>query len=92
MAVKKRTKYTSKGGHPSVSRKTSNAIRRERPEAERLLNQMKNWAKGRRTMVTVENPNKNESNKRFIRVEGNDPKAFGPWRKEVRVDKSENSL
>jgi hypothetical protein len=31
--------------------------------------------------VTIENPNKSETNKRFIRVEGNDPKAFGPWRK-----------
>ena len=92
MAVSKRTKYTSKGERRSVRRKTANAVRSERTFADRLSNQLNAWSKGRRTMVTIENPNKNETNKRFIRVEGNDSRAFGPWRKEVRVEKSENSL
>jgi hypothetical protein len=82
MAVSKRSKYTSKGERSSMNRKVTNSIRKDRPIGDRLLNQMKAWSKGKRTMVTIENPNKNETNKRFIRVEGNDTRAFGPWRKE----------
>ena len=51
---------------------------------KKILNQLNSWSKGKRTMVTVENPNKNETNKRFIRVEGNHTAAFGPWKKEDR--------
>jgi hypothetical protein len=32
-------------------------------------------------MVTIPNPNKNETNKPFIKVEGNHPAAFGPWKR-----------
>ena len=53
-----------------------------RNETTRLLNQLNSWSKGKRTMVTIENPNKNETNKRFIRVEGNHTEAFGPWKRE----------
>jgi hypothetical protein len=82
---KKKTgnKYVSKGsGINTVSRKTKNAVRREKPESERILNQLKSWAKGRRTMITIANPNPNETNKRFIKVEGNI--VFGPWRRVVK--------
>lgn len=81
MAIKKRNKYTSNGQYSSVSKKIKNAVRKDRSPADRLLSQLKQWARGKRTMVTIENPNKSETNKRFIRVEGNDSKAFGPWRK-----------
>lgn len=82
MAVNKRSKYTSKGERCSINRKVTNSIRKDRPLADRLMCQMAAWSKGKRTMVTIENPNKNETNKRFIRVEGNDSRAFGPWRKQ----------
>jgi hypothetical protein len=36
---------------------------------DRNLNQIKAWKAGKRVMLTVPNPNKNETNKRFIRVE-----------------------
>jgi hypothetical protein len=81
MAVAKRAKYTSKGQRQSVSKKTLNAVRKEVTPLERILNQLKHWSRGKRTMVTIPNPNKNETNKRFIRVEGNHPAAFGPWKR-----------
>lgn len=75
----------------TVSRKTRNSMRKDRTVAEKYLNKLKAWAKGKRTMVTIPNPNPNETNKRFIRVEGNHSAAFGPWKKEVRDSKDNKS-
>jgi len=80
--------YVSKGtGIKAVSRKTSNAVRKEKPASERIMNQLKAWSRGRRTMITIANPNPNETNKRFIKVEGNI--VFGPWRR-VQKDQQKN--
>lgn len=81
---KHRSKYTSSGGCPTISRRISNSVRQDVTDATTLLRQLKVWARGKRTMVTIENPNKNETNKKFIRVEGNDPRAFGPWRRNIK--------
>ena len=81
MAAKKRKTYVSKGQRNSISRETVKAMRSDRTYTDRMLAQLKQWARGRRTMVTVPNPNKNETNKPFIRVEGNHPAAFGPWKR-----------
>jgi len=65
------TSYTSKGERPNLSRKTKNAMRRdylENGQLERLNNQIKAWKKMKNVMLTVPNPNKHETNKRFIRV------------------------
>jgi hypothetical protein len=67
-----------------VNKKITNSIKKDRPVGDRLLAQLKAWSKGKRTMVTIENPNKNETNKRFIRVEGNSSSAFGPWKKQEK--------
>ena len=81
MAVSKRTKYVSKGGTPSVSQDTLRAMRSDRTYTDKLLAQLKHWGRGKKTMVTIPNPNKNETNKPFIKVEGNHPAAFGPWKR-----------
>jgi len=81
MAVSKRKTYVSKGTTPSITRSVVKAMRRDRTYTDRLANQLKHWAKGKRTMVTIPNPNKNETNKPFIKVEGNHPAAFGPWKR-----------
>lgn len=81
---KTRSKYTSSGSMNSMNPKLKNAIRKDRPVGNRLLCQLLAWEKGKRTMVTIENPNKNETNKRFIKIEGNDPRAFGPWKKQIK--------
>ena len=91
MAKKKRTKYVSKGERDSVSRDLVKAVRREKTEVLKIMHKLRVWAKGKRTMVTIPNPNKNETNKPFIRVEGNHSAAFGPWKREdktLRRDKS----
>jgi hypothetical protein len=72
-------KHISKGIHSTVSNKTKKMVRRERDYADRLESQLNSWARGRRTMITIENPNPKETNKRFIRVEGNI--VFGPWKR-----------
>ena len=86
---KTRSKVTSKGMQNSVSRQTLKAVSRNVPEIEKVLNKLKHWARGKRTMVTIANPNKNEKNKPFIKVEGNHSAAFGPWK---RVEKEKNNL
>jgi len=68
---KKRSRdtQTSKGQRPNVNKKIRNDVRRDYMDSlDRSINQMKAYAKGKRVMLTVPNPNKNETNKRFIRI------------------------
>ena len=59
----------SAGIHSCVSSKICYAQRREyMASSARLMNQLLAHKKGKRVMVTIENPNKNETNKKFIRV------------------------
>lgn len=62
------THYTSKG-----ERKSSMSTKSTEP-AQRLLNQKAAWVRSKRVVLTIENPNKAETNKRFIRVDG-----FAHW-------------
>jgi hypothetical protein len=62
----------SAGVHSNVSKDIRKAMRRDYLKSpERLINQLKAHRAGKRTMVTIENPNKTETDKPFIRVEGN---------------------
>lgn len=57
----------------SVNKKLQNAMRREyRNSPNRILNQLKAFRAGKNVVVTIENPNKEETNKRFIKVNGKD--------------------
>ena len=78
---KTRSKVVSKGSQDSVSRQLLKAVSRNVPYVEKVLNKLKHWGRGKRTVVTIANPNKNETNKRFIKVEGNHSMAFGPWKR-----------
>ena len=67
--------YTSKGEHNNVSRWLKKACRKDYVEnrsVERAINQRNAFLKGKRVMLTIENPNKNETNKKFIRVPANE--------------------
>lgn len=65
--------YTSKGERPNVAGWVKRAMRKDYMQSmERIINQAKAHSKGKRTVVTMANPNKNETNKRFIRVDGKD--------------------
>ncbi len=54
--------YTSKGERIG-SMKTAT-----RNPADRIMNQLLAWKAGKNVVITIENPNKNETNKKFIRV------------------------
>jgi len=63
----------SAGVHSTVSTSTKRAMRSAyMASPDRMLNQRKAFDKGKRTMVTIPNPNKEETNKPFIRVNGKD--------------------
>lgn len=64
--------YTSKGERNSVNKTVLNSIRRERDPAEKWINIQKAWLKGQNPWITVANPNKEETKKKFIRVRAND--------------------
>ena len=66
---KQRATQTSKGDRQTVARATVKALRREYMQSSaRTDNQLAAFLKGKNVMLTIENPNKNETNKRMIRV------------------------
>jgi hypothetical protein len=74
-------KYTSVGFYKNVSQKQKNARRRAYLlSGARIINQLKAFRKNKAVVVTIENPDKNQTNKRFIRVPGN--QYFKPLFKE----------
>lgn len=58
--------YTSKGERIS-SMKTAS-----RDPSDRVINQLNAWLEGKNVVLTIDNPNKNETAKRFIRVNAHD--------------------
>jgi hypothetical protein len=55
-------------GHTSKGERCSSLKTSLRNPATRLINQLAAHSAGKHVMVTVENPNKNETNKPFVRV------------------------
>ena len=61
--------YISAGINSNVSKATKNAMRREyMASPDRVLNQRAAFDAGKNVMITIPNPNENETNKRFIRI------------------------
>ena len=59
----------SAGIHSNVSKSTRRAIRADYlASGERIINQLKAHRAGKNVMVTIPNPDPNQTNKRFIRV------------------------
>jgi hypothetical protein len=66
---KQRANQVSKGQRDSVARSTVKAMRRDYMQSsDRVNNQLAAFLKGKNVMLTIPNPNKNETNKRMIRV------------------------
>ena len=61
-----RDKYVSQGMRKNVSRRWLKLTRKDNDD--RLFNQWDAFMKGKNVMLTIQNPNKNETNKRYIRV------------------------
>lgn len=71
MAKKKGGKskgYISAGVHSNVATKTKRAVKNSRSYADRLLSQHAAHTAGKHVMLTIENPDKTQTNKQFIRV------------------------
>jgi len=64
--------YVSKGQHSNVSSATLAGMKRDRNPGDKIINQQTAWLNGKNPWITMENPNKNETNKRFIIVKAND--------------------
>ncbi len=64
--------YTSRGERKNVASNVRNGIRADRSGAETMLNKQRAWKKGSNPWVTLPNPNKEETKRRFIRVRYND--------------------
>lgn len=64
--------YVSQGAVSNDSKKILNAVKKDRSEIDVLLNKQRAWMKGQNPWITVENSNKQETNKRFIKVRMND--------------------
>lgn len=59
----------SAGIHSNVSKSIRRAMRADYlASGDRILNQRAAFDAGKNVMVTIPNPNENETNKRFIRV------------------------
>ena len=70
---KSRTNQTSKGIVGNSYKHASKALRKEYMQSvERLNNQLEAFKRGRRVMITIPNPNTNETNKPYIRVNARD--------------------
>ena len=55
-------------GHVSKGERRSSMSTKNRDPGQRLLNQMAALEKGKNVVFTMENPNKEETNRKFIKV------------------------
>ena len=62
----------SAGVHRNVSKSTLRLMRAAKTSAEKMIDKQKAWLRGQNPWVTIENPNKEQTNKKFIRVRMND--------------------
>ena len=68
MAKKSSGKHYTSKGIIGVNRKISKAVRRDRTPSEVMLDKFDAYLKGKNVMITIDNPNPNETAKRKIRV------------------------
>ena len=65
------TGNTSAGLHSNVSKKVTKAMRRDYLQSpDRIMNQLRAHREGKKTVVTIENPNKNETKFKYIKIDG----------------------
>ena len=75
---KSRATQTSKGERNNVSKDLSKALRRDylQNNLARTTNQVSAFKEGKNVMLTIPNPNTNETNKPFVRVNAKDVWKF----------------
>lgn len=61
--------FISQGTHSNVSRKVCNAMRSDYLQSsDRMMNQLRALKQGKDVVMTIPNPNKEQTNKKFIKV------------------------
>jgi len=85
---KSRATETSKGERNNVRRDVTKALRRDymSGRSDRMNNQIAAFRKGKNVMLTIPNPNTNETNKRFIRVN-----AKNVWKSNNKFNMKQNT-
>lgn len=68
MAKKGASKGYVSSGSVGTNRALSNSIRAERHPADVFLNKMKAFRQGKKVYITIDNPDKTQTNRRRIRV------------------------
>jgi len=72
--------FISQGIHSNVSKSVRQAMRADYlASGERVINQRRAFDAGKNVMVTIPNPNPNETNKRFIRVNARNVWRSNKW-------------
>lgn len=69
---RQRSKVTSKGIHSSVAKSTIRQVRGDRSEQQKRAFKVAAWLKLQNPWITIENPNKEATNRRVIRVRANE--------------------
>jgi hypothetical protein len=64
--------YTSAGIHSNVKKSTLNAMRREGGDVKKIINIQTAYWKGQNPWVTIDNPNRENTKERKIRVKANE--------------------
>ena len=64
--------YVSKGTHSNVKASTLSTIKQDRDPSEKIINAQKAWLRGQNPWITISNPNKEQTNRKFIRVRANE--------------------
>lgn len=69
---KQRAHAVSKGERSSISKSISRAVRADRTYLDKYNFKVKAWSKGQNPWITIPNPDKNATNKLYIRVRARD--------------------
>ena len=73
MAPKSGKTYTSKGERPNINKKIVNSARSSYlTSPDRIMNQLKAYRSGKNVVVTIPNPDKNNTKARFIKIKGSE--------------------
>ena len=72
---------TSAGVHSNVARNTRSAMRSAVPNADKIMNVMEAWRKGKNPWVTMPNSDKTQMNRQFVSVRADE--LYGNPRKQT---------
>lgn len=64
--------YVSKGIHSNVKASTLSVMKQDQDPSVKILNVQRAWLKGQNPWVTINNPNKEQTNRKFIKVRANE--------------------